>query len=127
LNQFVALTATNHARIYGLDHCKGTIAIGQDADIALWDPERKTTVTAAAIHDNVGYTPYEGRTLVGWPVTVFSRGRIVVSDGQLHAAKGSGMFVARRSPGPFRMERKPNDRFRLFSSLVARPSQPGAG
>jgi len=127
LNQFVALTATNHARIYGLDHCKGTIAIGQDADLALWDPERRSTITAAAIHDNVGYTPYEGRTIVGWPITVLSRGRTVVRDGQLLAEKGSGMFIARRSPGPFRVERKPNERFRLFSSLVARPPEPAAG
>ncbi|MBA3478463.1 MAG: dihydropyrimidinase [Lautropia sp.] len=122
LNQFVALTATNHARIYGLEHRKGTIAVGQDADIALWDPERKTTITAAAIHDNVGYTPYEGRTITGWPVTVLSRGRTVVHEGKLLVERGSGMFIARRSPGPFRIERKVSDRFKLFSSLIGRPS-----
>jgi dihydropyrimidinase len=126
LNQFVALTSTNHARIYGLDHCKGTIAGGQDADLALWDPERSTTIRAADIHDNVGYTPYEGRTITGWPVTVFSRGRAVVRDGQLLAERGSGKFVPRRSPGPFRIERKLSDRFRLFSALVSRPTEAGA-
>jgi dihydropyrimidinase len=118
LNQFVALTATNHARIYGLDHCKGTLAVGQDADIALWDPERVTTITAAAIHDNVGYTPYEGRTIKGWPVTVLSRGRTVVHEGRLQAERGSGMFIARKSPGPYRIERKVSERHRLFSSLI---------
>ena len=51
------------------------------------------TVTAGMLHDNVGYTPYEGRRLRGWPVTVLSRGRIVVDDGKLAAARGSGAFL----------------------------------
>jgi len=93
LNAFVALTATNHARLYGLYPRKGTIAVGSNADIAIWDPERETTVTAGILHDNVGYTPYEGRRLRGWPVTVLSRGRIVVDDGKLVAGRGSGAFL----------------------------------
>jgi dihydropyrimidinase len=93
LNAFVALTATNHAKLYGLYPKKGTIAVGSDADIAIWDPERETTITAGMLHDNVGYTPYEGRGLRGWPVTVLSRGRIVVEDGNLYAARGSGAFL----------------------------------
>ncbi len=93
LNRFVALTATNHARLYGLYPRKGTIAVGADADIAIWDPEREVTVGAAMLHDNVGYTPYEGRRIVGWPVTVISRGRIVVENGALQAARGSGAFL----------------------------------
>src|SRR5467141_5010003 len=92
LNAFVALTATNHAKLYGLYPKKGTIAVGSDADLAIWDPERETTVSAGILHDNVGYTPYEGRKLKGWPVTVLSRGRIVVDDGKLLAARGSGAF-----------------------------------
>jgi dihydropyrimidinase len=93
LNAFVALTATNHAKLYGLYPKKGTIAVGSDADIAIWDPEREVTVTAGMLHDNVGYTPYEGRRLCGWPVTVLSRGRIVVEDGKLVAPRGSGQFL----------------------------------
>jgi dihydropyrimidinase len=93
LNAFVALTATNHAKLYGLYPKKGTIAVGSDADIAIWDPERETTITAGMLHDNVGYTPYEGRRLRGWPVTVISRGRVVVEDGRLAAARGSGAFL----------------------------------
>jgi dihydropyrimidinase len=93
LNRFVALTATNHAKLYGLYPKKGTIAVGSDADIAIWDPEREVTVTAAILHDNVGYTPYEGRHLHGWPVTVLSRGRVIVEDGALHAGRGSGAFL----------------------------------
>jgi dihydropyrimidinase len=93
LNRFVALTATNHAKLYGLYPKKGTIAVGSDADIAIWDPERETVVTAGLLHDNVGYTPYEGRKLKGWPVTVLSRGRVVVEDGRLLVERGSGAFL----------------------------------
>jgi dihydropyrimidinase len=93
LNAFVALTATNHAKLYGLYPKKGTIAVGSDADIAIWDPGRETIVSAGMLHDNVGYTPYEGRRLCGWPVTVLSRGRIVVEDGRLAARRGSGVFL----------------------------------
>jgi dihydropyrimidinase len=93
LNAFVALAATNHAKLYGLYPRKGTIAIGSDADIAIWDPEREVTVAASMLHDATGYTPYEGRRLKGWPVTVLSRGRIVVEDGRLLAQSGSGEFL----------------------------------
>ena len=93
LNAFVALTATNHAKLYGLYPKKGTIAVGSDADIVIWDPERETEITAGMLHDNVGYTPYEGRRLRGWPVTVLSRGRIVVEDRKLGAERGSGQFL----------------------------------
>jgi dihydropyrimidinase len=93
LNTFVALTATNHAKLYGLYPKKGTIAVGSDADIAIWDAEKETEITAGMLHDNVGYTPYEGRRLRGWPVTVLSRGRIVVEDGRLAVRRGSGVFL----------------------------------
>jgi dihydropyrimidinase len=93
LNAFVALTATNHAKLYGLYPKKGTIAVGSDADIAIWDPERETEITAGILHDNVGYTPYEGRRLRGWPVTVLSRGRIAIEDGRLVATRGTGQFL----------------------------------
>ncbi|MEM7222601.1 MAG: dihydropyrimidinase [Pseudomonadota bacterium] len=92
LHQFVALAATNAAKIYGLYPRKGTIAVGADADIALWDPAREVTIAWADLHDNVGYTPYEGRRVTGWPVRVFSRGRTVVADGALHVERGSGQF-----------------------------------
>jgi dihydropyrimidinase len=98
LNAFVALTATNHAKLYGLYPRKGTIAVGADADIAIWDPEREVAVSASMIHDNVGYTPYEGRRLTGWPVTVLSRGRVVVDEGKLDAARGSGRFLPCAQP-----------------------------
>jgi dihydropyrimidinase len=97
LQDFVALTSTNAARIYGLHPKKGTIAIGSDADFGIWDPEREVTVNWDMLHDNVGYTPYEGMELKGWPVTVVNRGRVVVNDGELHAEPGSGRFVDREA------------------------------
>src|SRR5260370_1493076 len=93
LNAFVALTATNHAKLYGLYPKTATIPAGSDADIAIWDPHSETTITARMFHDKVGYTPYEGRRLRGWPVTVLSRGRVVIEDGKLAAARGSGAFL----------------------------------
>ena len=93
LHQFVALTATNAAKLYGLHPRKGSIAVGADADLALWDATREVTVRWADLHDNVGYTPYEGMTLTGWPVRVFVRGRTVVADGELLAERGSGAFL----------------------------------
>jgi len=98
LNEFVALTSTNHARMYGLYPRKGTIAVGADADIAIWDPDLAVTVTADKLHDRVGYTPYEGRQIHGWPQTVISRGRIVVEDGELKVAAGSGEFLPCERP-----------------------------
>ena len=98
LNEFVALTATNGAKLYGLYPRKGTVAIGADADLAIWDPELNFTVTAQKIHDNVGYTPYEGKQLTGWPETVISRGRVVVQDGQLQVQRGSGEFLPCAQP-----------------------------
>ncbi|HZQ71709.1 MAG TPA: dihydropyrimidinase [Burkholderiales bacterium] len=93
IEQFVNLTSTRHAQTYGLYPRKGTIAVGADADIAIWDPEKKVTVEAT--HDNTGYTPYKGRALTGWPVTVLSRGEVIVEDGKLSAERGRGRFLAR--------------------------------
>jgi len=98
IHQFVALTAGNHARLYGLAGRKGEISVGADADIAIWDPEEKRTITWEMLHDNVGYTPYEGRVIQGWPTTVVSRGRVVVQDNTLHAERGSGQFLRRDKP-----------------------------
>ncbi|MBI4520700.1 MAG: dihydropyrimidinase [Gemmatimonadetes bacterium] len=98
IHRFVDLTATRAAKIYGLFPQKGTIAVGSDADLAIWDPERLVTLSTEALHDNVGYTPYEGRRVKGWPVTVISRGRVVVHEGRLEAEPGSGRFITRCPP-----------------------------
>jgi dihydropyrimidinase len=93
LEEFVNLSATRHAQTYGLYPRKGTIAAGADADIAVWDPEKKVTVDQT--HDQTGYTPYRGKTLTGWPVTVLSRGEVIIENGRLSAGRGRGKFLAR--------------------------------
>ena len=95
LERFVALTSTAPAKLYGLYPKKGVLAVGADADIAIWSAAKSVRLTASMMHDRTGYTPYEGRTVKGWPETVLSRGRIVVRDGALHAAPGSGRFLPR--------------------------------
>jgi len=96
LHHFAALAAANAARIYGMDHRKGSITEGKDADIAIWDPQLTRVVSHADLHDNMDYTPYEGMKLTGWPVTVIRRGQIVVHDGALCVERGSGEFIVRR-------------------------------
>jgi len=95
LNDFVALSATNAARMFGLADRKGSIAVGMDADIAIWDPEARWAVTHDALHDNMDYTPYEGIELVGKPVTLLSRGEVIIDAGRLEARRGRGQFIKR--------------------------------
>ena len=95
LPRFVALTATNQAKTYGLYPRKGTIAIGADADIAIWDPAMTRTVRHAEMHDGADYTPYEGMELTGWPTIVVLGGKLMVSDGALVGRKGDGRYRSR--------------------------------
>lgn len=123
INEFVALTATNHAHMYGMEHKKGNIAVGLDADIALWDPALQVAVGTAMLHDNVGYTPYEGRTVTGWPTTVISRGRVVVDGGALHVERGSGEFIACKRPAPAAPDRSKSQPNVLAQLLRGQPGK----
>lgn len=100
LPRFVALSATNHAKTYGLYPQKGTIAIGADADIAIWDPTIKRTIRHADLHDGADYSPYEGIDVNGWPTTVILGGRVMVSDGELVGNKGDGTYRSALTRGP---------------------------
>lgn len=100
LEQFVALGATNPARIYGLYPRKGTIAVGADADLAIWDTEREVTITNGMLHHATDYTAYEGMRVTGWPIMTLSRGEIVWRDGEVLGKPGRGRFLAcDRAPG----------------------------
>jgi dihydropyrimidinase len=118
INEFVALTATNHAHMYGMEHRKGNLAVGLDADIALWDPDFEVKISSDKLHDNVGYTPYEGRDIVGWPTTVISRGRVVVDEGKLHVGRGSGTFITCRRPAPASPDRSMQERPNYLAQLL---------
>lgn len=93
LNTFVALTATNPAKLYGLYPRKGTIAIGSDADLVIWDPNKPVTITNEQLHHDVDYTPYEGMTLRGYPEITLSRGQVVYRHGEITATRGRGQFL----------------------------------
>ena len=93
IHQFVALTASNPAKMYGLYPRKGSIVVGGDADIVLWDPKRRVTIDNAFLHHNVDYTPYQGRTVQGWPVLTLARGKVVSRDRSFTGAAGQGRFL----------------------------------
>jgi dihydropyrimidinase len=95
LDTFVRLTATNPARLMGLFPRKGAIQIGADADLVLWDAERRVTLTNALMQHAIDYTPYEGREVTGWPVMTLRRGAVVMRDGVVQAEPGTGEFLPR--------------------------------
>ena len=95
INTFVAVTATNHAKTYGLYPQKGTIAIGSDADIVLWDPTKQMTIANENQHHGADYTPYDGIAVTGWPVLTMVRGKTVVKDGALVAGAPQGAYQSR--------------------------------
>jgi dihydropyrimidinase len=95
LNRFVELTSTSPAKIFGLFPRKGTIAPGSDADIVVFDPDRKTVLSAKTLHMNVDYNPYEGREVTGAADTVLSRGQVVIDRGRFVGRAGAGAFIRR--------------------------------
>jgi dihydropyrimidinase len=95
MNRFVEITSTAPAKIFGLYPRKGTIAIGADADVLVWDGEKRHVLSEKTTHMRVDYSPYEGVEVVGAPTHVLSRGRVVVENGQYVGKKGDGRFVKR--------------------------------
>ncbi len=95
LNRFVELTSTAAAKMFGLFPRKGTIAVGSDADIVIFDTEKSQTIRAATHHMNVDYSAYEGKTIKGVVETVLSRGRVVIEDGEYKGKAGDGQFLKR--------------------------------
>ena len=95
MNRFVEITSTAPAKIFGLYPNKGTIAIGADADLLVWDGEKKHVLSQKTLHMRVDYSPFEGREVTGAPTHVLSRGKVVIQDGQYFGKKGDGRFVKR--------------------------------
>jgi dihydropyrimidinase len=96
LNRMVELLSTNPAKLFGLYPRKGTIAPGSDADIVVFDPEKKQTLSAKTLHMKVDYNPYEGREVTGAAETVLSRGKVIIEKGKFVGKAGSGEFLKRK-------------------------------
>lgn len=90
----MALTSTNPAKLYGLYPRKGTIAIGSDADLVIWDQGREITIRNDMLHHRVDYTPYEGLKLAAWPQITLSRGEVVWNGSRPQGRPGRGQFLA---------------------------------
>jgi dihydropyrimidinase len=95
LNRMVELLATNPAKLFGLYPRKGTVAVGSDADLVVFDPEKKLTITAANQHSKTDYNLYEGTEVTGSPEVVLLRGNVLVEGDELVASPGIGQYVAR--------------------------------
>lgn len=95
LNRFVEITSTNSAKIFGLFPKKGTIAVGSDADIVIFDHNEEMTISAKTHHMNVDYSCYEGKTVRGVTKTVLSRGEVIIEEGKYVGRKGQGRFLKR--------------------------------
>jgi dihydropyrimidinase len=98
LDQFVDITTTTPAKLYGLYPRKGVIQVGSDADFAIWDPDREVTIRNEMLHHAVDHTPYEGMQVRGWPIMTISRGEIIYADGEVRSSAGRGRFLACARP-----------------------------
>lgn len=126
INQFVALTATNAAKIYGLHPRKGTIAIGSDADLCIWDDTYRGTVSNSLLHHGVDYTPYEGMDVAAWPAVTLSRGRVVARYHDFVGPEGHGRFVPSSPRVPGRDETRTQAELRELG-LDLRPAEAAPG
>jgi dihydropyrimidinase len=99
-NQFVALNCTNPAKIFGLYPRKGALLPGSDADIVVWDPERRLVYGVAYAHHRTDYNLYEGWELVGYPEKVYLRGHLIVDKDCWLGHPGMGQFLARKPHAP---------------------------
>ena len=99
LNRMVELLCTNPAKLFGLYPRKGTLAVGSDADVVVFDPEKKVTISAATHHSKSDYNLYEGTQVQGSPEVVLLRGHVLVENDQLVAKPGTGQFIKRAKFG----------------------------
>ena len=95
VNRFVELVSTGPARLFGLLPRKGTISIGADADLVIWDPNKEHRLTKENLHTNVDHSPYEHITVKGYPAMIFQRGNMLVRDNQFVGEVGAGQFLKR--------------------------------
>lgn len=98
-NEFVAVTSTNIAKILNCYPRKGAVAVGADADLVVWDPEKEKTITADKQVSAIDYNVFEGQHVKGLPRFTLTRGHVAIHDGELRAEEGHGQFVKRPPKG----------------------------
>lgn len=95
INEFVKVTSTNAAQIFNMYPQKGSVSIGADADIVVWDPKGTKTISAKTHHQNIDFNIFEGMEVTGIPAKTISQGKVVYADGKLNVEKGAGRYVNR--------------------------------
>ena len=95
MNEFVAVTSTNAAKIFNIFPQKGAIQVGADADVVVWDPNGERTISAKTHHQNVDFNIFEGRKVRGVPAYTLSRGEVIWDNGTLNAIEGAGRYINR--------------------------------
>jgi len=100
MNEFVAVTSTNIAKILNCYPKKGAVAVGADADLVVWDPAKSKTITADTQQSAIDYNVFEGHTVTGLPRFTLTRGHVAVHDGEIRTQEGHGAFVAREANAP---------------------------
>jgi len=99
MNEFVAVTSTNVAKIFGMYPRKGAVAVGSDADLVVWDPLKEKVIGAANQQSAIDYNVFEGKAVKGLPRFTLTRGQVAVHDGEIRTQEGHGEFVARDPNG----------------------------
>jgi dihydropyrimidinase len=100
MNEFVAVTSTNIAKILNCYPKKGAVLVGADADLVVWDPEKSKTITAGSQQSAIDYNVFEGQEVKGLPRYTLTRGQVAVKDGEINTQEGHGKFVAREANAP---------------------------
>jgi dihydropyrimidinase len=100
MNEFVAVTSTNIAKILGLYPKKGAVLVGADADLVVWDPGRKKTISARTQQSAIDYNVFEGIEVTGLPRFTLTRGKLAVAEGEVRTEQGHGQFVPRQPNNP---------------------------